>query len=324
MHKAVYFFCMDGNIDSVAPKVFNFLNVNYDLSETALIIDEFSVLEYNQNDDCFQFVRLNDVLSHNYSKYLPLLNKHFADFDVAGVVNWHEGSNAPDKILAVHSTGDVASGYFGKSNPGHYKNLICSLERNRIKNQLNDFRVMTEATHWSGIPHNQSPDLITQYKVPVYDIEIGSTQESWSNETAIKTLSESLFQVFDDDSEVKALLCVGGVHFEEAYLSVMLDRENKIAVGHILANQWVVNNYADEDGLGKLNNCVESIIGGICGIIFHDNLKGEYKDLCRELAKRSGIFVGKHKILKSPDFNIQLKATLHFLHSSIVFKGCIE
>ena len=304
MNKAVYFFCMNGNIDPVAQKVFNYLKDNNTLSETALIIDGFSVLEYHQDDDYFQFVCLNDVLSHNYTKYLPLLNEHFADFDVAGVVNWHAGSNAPDKILTVHSTGDTASGYFGKSNPGYFKSLICSLEQNRIKNQINDFRVMTEATHWSGVTYDQSPELITQYDVPVYDIEIGSTQESWDNEAAIKTLSESLFQVFDGYNEVKAILCVGGVHFEEAYLSVMLDKSNKIAAGHILANQWIVNNYAGDDGLGKLIKAGESIIGGIRGIIFHDNLKGDYKELCREMAKRNNIFIGKHKMLKLPDFRI--------------------
>jgi len=306
MYKAAYFFCVDGNIDPVAPEVFNHLKDNNDLSETVLKIDGYPVLEYHKNDHYFQFVRLNDVLSHDYAKYLPVLNKYFSNFEVAGVINWHEGTNAPDRILAVHSTGDVASGYFGRSNPMYYKNLICSLELNRIKNKLDDFRVMTEATHWSGIPHNQSPELVTQYDVPVYDIEIGSTQESWSNKTAMKTLSESLFQVFDDDSEVKSLLCVGGIHFEEAYLAVMLDRENKIAVGHILANQWIVNNYSGQDGLAKLSRCEDSIPGGIQGIIFHDNLKGEYKDLCREMAKKNNIFVGKHKILKNPNLSLSL------------------
>jgi len=305
MKKAVYFFCMDENIDPVASKVFNHIKGNTELSETSVIIDGFPALEYN-NGNYFQFVRLNDVLSHNYNKYLPLLNQQFSGFDAAGVVNWHEGTNAPDKILTVHSTGDVPSGYFGKSNPGYYKNLICSLEQNRIKNRLVDYRVMTEATHWSGIPYNQSPELITKYDVPVYDIEIGSTAESWNNETAIKTLSESLFQVFDDDSELKTLLCVGGIHFEESFSGIMLDKENRITIGHILANQWVVENYPGEDGLKKINNCMESIIGGINGIIFHDNLKGEYKELCRETAKRNNIFAGKHKIIKSPGELINL------------------
>ena len=66
MHKAVYFFCMDRNIDPVAPKVFNHLNDNNTLSETALIIDDFSALECHHKNDYFKIVRLNNVLSHNY------------------------------------------------------------------------------------------------------------------------------------------------------------------------------------------------------------------------------------------------------------------
>jgi D-tyrosyl-tRNA(Tyr) deacylase len=260
-------------------------------------------MEYN-NGHCFLFVRLNDVLSHNYSKYLPILNHYFKDFDVAGVVNWHEGTNAPDGILTIHSTGDVPSGFFGKSNPNYLKNLFCSLEQNRIKYRLDNFKVMTEAMHWSGIPYKQSPGLIIEYDVPVYDIEIGSTLESWDNETAIKILSESLFDVFNGNSQLKALLCVGGVHFEESYSKILL--EKNISIGHILANQWVVENYSGENGLEKINNCIKSIDGGINGIIFHDNLKGDYKQQCRTAAERYNVYCGKHKILKTPDELIKL------------------
>jgi D-tyrosyl-tRNA(Tyr) deacylase len=170
-----------------------------------LTIDGLSAMEYN-NGNYFLFVRLNDVLSHNYIKYLPMLNDHFKDFDVAGVVNWHEGANASDRILTIHSTGDVPSGFFSKSNPNYFKNIFCSLEQNRIKHQLDNFKVMTEATHWSGIPNKQSPELIIKYDVPIYDIEIGSMLESWNNETAIKILSESLFDVFNESSQLKTLL----------------------------------------------------------------------------------------------------------------------
>jgi D-tyrosyl-tRNA(Tyr) deacylase len=299
MNKAVYFFCMDENIDPVASKVFSYVQRNNDLLETNLTIDEFSVLEYKK-EHVFQFVRLNNVLSHDYIKYLPFLNKYFADYNIAGVVNWHEGTNAPDRILTVHSTGDVPSGCFGKSNPHYFKNLICSLEQTRIKYGLENFKVMTEATHWSGIPYKQSPELITKYNVPVYDIEIGSTLESWNNETAIKILSESLFDVFNENSQLKTLVCVGGIHFEEAYSNILLDKHS-VSIGHILANQWIIGNYLDKDGKEKLNKCIESIIGGINGIIFHDNLKGEYKQQCREIAEEHNIYVGKHKILKTPE-----------------------
>jgi len=299
MNKAVYFFCMDENIDPVASKVFNYIQRNNNLIETDLIIDGYSVME-NKNENVFQFVRLNNVLSHDYKKYLPLLNKHFEDFNVGGIVNWHEGANAPDKILTVHSTGDVPSGCFGKANPQYFKNLICSMERTRIKYDLEDFKIMTEATHWSGIPYNQSPELITKYNVPVYDIEIGSTQESWNNETAIKILSESLFDVFSENNRLKVLLCVGGVHFEEAYLHILLNN-NSVSIGHILANQWIVENYLGKDGKEKLYKCIGSIIGEIDGIIFHDNLKSEYKQQCKNLAGEYNIYAGKHKILKTPE-----------------------
>ncbi|MDR0722250.1 MAG: D-aminoacyl-tRNA deacylase [Treponema sp.] len=276
MNKAVYFFCMDETIDPVASKVFNVIESNNRVSEAHIKIDGFPVLELN-NSNCFQFVRLHDVLSHNYIKYLPLLNKYFNDFHVSGIVNWHEGINAPDRILTVHSTGDIPSGYFSKSNPRYFKNLICTLEQNRIKYGLDSFRVMTEATHWSGIPYKQSPELITKYNVPIYDIEIGSTIESWNNERAIKILSETLFEVFKENMQLKNLLCVGGIHFEESYSNSILEKENGISIGHILANQWIVENYAGENGSEKLNKCIESIVGGINGIIYHDNLKGEYK-----------------------------------------------
>lgn len=304
MNKAVYFFCMEKSIDPVASQVFDCIENNNTLSETDIKIDGFSVLEFN-NGNYFQFVRLNDVLSHNYIKYVPLLNKYFKDFDVSGIVNWHEGTNAPDKILTVHSTGDVPSGNFSKSNPCYFKNLICSLEQNRIKHQLDDFRVMTEATHWSGIPYKQSPELIAEYDVPMYDIEIGSTLESWNNETAIKILSKTLFDVFNEGNRLKVLLCVGGIHFEESYSGILLERENGISIGHILANQWVAGNYA-ENGLEKINKCIESIIGGINGIIFHDNLKGEYKQQCRDAAEKYNVYAGKHKILKTSGELIKL------------------
>lgn len=303
MKKAVYFFCADKDIDPVASKVFNYLQNNNYFAETKLIIDGYPVTEYS-NGNCFLFVRLNNVLSHDYIQYLPVLNHHFNDFDAAGIINWHEGANAPDRILTIHSTGDVPSGFFGRSNPNCFKNLFCSLEQNRVKYQLDNFKVMTEATHWSGIPYKQSPELIIKYNVPIYDIEIGSTPESWNNETAIKILSESLFDVFNENNQLKALLCVGGVHFEESYSKILL--ENNISIGHILANQQVLANYSGENGLEKLNNCIRSIEGGINGIIFHDNLKGEYKQQCGIIAEENKIYCGKHKILKTPNELVKL------------------
>lgn len=50
-----------------------------------------------------------------------------------GVVNWHGGKNAPDKILTVHSTGDVVGKIFAPSNPIYLRNLLLAIEENRVK-----------------------------------------------------------------------------------------------------------------------------------------------------------------------------------------------
>jgi len=118
------------------------------------------------------------------------MKEHFSDFDLAGIITWHEGQNAPDKILTVHTTGDVDSGNFGPASPEYMRNLLLALERNRIKAELEDFSVTTEATHWSGMVYGGgTPDMIPQFPVPLLDIEIGSSPDSWPNETAVRRAS---------------------------------------------------------------------------------------------------------------------------------------
>jgi D-tyrosyl-tRNA(Tyr) deacylase len=307
MKKAVYFFCIDENTDPVAPRVFNYIQKTQKLSETGVIIDGFPVLEL-VNTHKFHFVRTKKLINPHYAEYLPILEAYFQDYDLAGFVNWHEGANAPDKILTAHSIGDVPSGFFGKTSPGYYKNLITSLERQRVKHGLDGFRVMTEATHWSGIPYGQAPGLIGQYRVPAYDIEIGSTPESWNDDRAAVVLACALWDegVFKEETALKAILCVGGIHFEESFLDIMLNEACPIGIGHILANHWIMDHYLDERGLEKLEACIESIAGGIKGIIFHDNLKGIYKQQCKSVAEKYHLYAGKHRILKAPEelFNL--------------------
>ncbi len=191
--KAVYFFCKDLKKDPVAFNVFKTISKKFDLNKTEILVDNEVVLEFkDSNNNIFQYVRTDEVISHDYKKYLPILNKYFSDFDFAGLVNWHEGSNAPDKILTVHTTGDVFTGKFGLASPLYTRNLICAMEDNKIKLGLEDFNTVTEATHWSGVPYGGEPSLITEYNVPLVDIEIGSTKESWENDKAIEVLAKSL------------------------------------------------------------------------------------------------------------------------------------
>ncbi|MGO0904158.1 D-aminoacyl-tRNA deacylase [Clostridioides difficile] len=300
--KAVFFFCNNLDKDPVAKNVINYCEEVMDLKQTDIVVDDNFVLEFtDKNNNLFQFVKTKNVISHDYKYYLPILNKYFKDFDFAGVVNWHEGENAPANILTAHTIGDVPTGEFGNSNPKYFRNLINAIEDIKNENSLDEFTTLTEATHWSGTTYGEVAKLITEYSVPMLDIEIGSNSTSFNNKTAIQVLAKSLIRVFDNDEPIKTLLCVGGVHFENSFADIIKNREYNISIGHVLPNQWIVSGmYDNEDGFEKLEKCVDSIDGGIDGIVFHDKLKGTYKEQCRKLGQKLKVPVFKHKILKNP------------------------
>src|SRR5437868_1285103 len=109
--KVVYYFCMNPEIDPVAHRVFEASACRLNLQPLSVSVDGYPALLYERADGhLFTYVRTADVISHNYEAYLPVMNEHFADFDFGAVVNWHEGQNAPDRVLTIHTTGDVVSG----------------------------------------------------------------------------------------------------------------------------------------------------------------------------------------------------------------------
>lgn len=300
--KAVYFFCTDYEKDEVAPRVLDYLKNNYPLKLSDTKFNNGNIYDYiDENNSLFTYVETDKVLSYDYDKYIPILNKLFSDYDVAGVVNWHGGEKAPDKILTVHSTGDVIGGIYAPSHPLYLRNLLVSMEKHRLENNLNDFKVMTEGTHWTGTIRGGDINLIDKYNVPLFDIEIGSTLESWSNEVAVKVLATSLQDVFSDEDSVKVLLCTGGMHFEDTFSNIIIDKDYKISVGHVLPNQWLVQGEYDKDEKYELlKKCTQSIIGNIDGIVIHDNLKSGYKNQIKKLADELNVPTFKHKKLRNP------------------------
>ena len=300
--KAVYFFCIDYERDEVAPRVLDYLKNNYPLTLSDKKFDNRNIYEYIDSDNnLFSYVETDKVLSYDYDKYIPILNELFADYDVGGVVNWHGGEKAPDKILTVHTTGDVVGGVFAPSNPLYLRNLLVAMEKHRIENNLDDFKVMTEGTHWTGTIQGGNINLIDKYNVPLFDIEIGSTLESWTNEIAIKTLATSLQDVFSDNDDIKILLCTGGMHFEDTFSNIIIDKNYKISVGHVLPNQWLVQGEYDKDEKYELlKKCVNSIDGKIDGIVIHDNLKSGYKNQIKKLADELNVPTFKNKRLRNP------------------------
>ncbi len=304
--KAVFFLCVDP-FDHVAGAVFQASRDAFPLTETDISVDGNRALCSGDGfGNLVFFVPTRKVVSHDYVRYLPEMQRSFSDCDIAGIVTWHAGENAPDKIFTAHTTGDVASGNFGPAAPGYMRNILLAMEGYRREEGLEEYRVTTEATHWSGMVYGGgAPEMIPEFPVPMIDIEIGSSPESWNDERAAKVLAKSLGSVFTSDGKrVRNLLCAGGVHFDPSFAGAVFQEWDDCAFGvsHILANQWLVSGrYEEPSGEERLENCVRSIAGGIEGIVFHDNLKGVYKDRFRALGAEYGIPVFKHQALRRPE-----------------------
>ena len=122
---------------------------------------------------------------------------------------------------------------------------------------------------------------------------------------AYRALARTLTHVFDDDGKtVHNLLCVGGVHFEPNFAEAALTSwgDEAFGVTHCLANQWLVSGeYETDSGFERACKCVESIAGGIEAIVFHDKMKGCYKDLVRKLGAHYDVPIYKHQRLRNPE-----------------------
>lgn len=302
MKKAVYFFCPDPALDTVATGVLKLLKERLPLTESGLQVDGMRAYTYiDERGDRFDFVSCANYFSWCYDVYLPMANAHFADYDVAGYINWHGGASAPDRVLTVHTIGNVLTGHFAPSQPTYLRNLALALERGRVEAGLSDFTTHTEATHWSGIVHGSDPALIEGFPVPIFDIEVGSEADTLRNEAAHAVLAQALLHVFDDSPRPKVVLCLGGIHFDDTYSQALIQQQVPISIGHFLPTIWLSEeSYTGERGLATLRHALESVQGGVDAIVFNDNLKKPFKDCARALAQEQALPLLKHRRLRTP------------------------
>lgn len=307
--KVVYYICDNHDWGYVSYLVWDILKKEGYLNNTVDFTfagkEVYKYTDERRNE--YYFVPTDIALCRDYPKYLPDMNKYFADFDMSGMVTWHEGQNAPEKVITVHTVGDVNSGSYGSANPLYNHNLMWAMNKLRKEIGLDDFSIVTEATHWSGVYEGEGePTLLLQYPVPMVDIEVGSETESWMNKDAARVLALSLLHIFDINVKLHNILCVGGVHFDpnfaEAVHTSWNNEQEFFGVSHIIANQWLVSGeYEGEKGIEMASRCIDSIIGGIDAIVFHDKLKGCYKDVVRSLGEKYNVPILKHQALRKPE-----------------------
>ena len=304
--KVVYFICNNKEFNGHVSNIVLDMLKEKNLDKSGIIFDGHEVLMYTDDrGNSYYFAETDEPICYAYERLLDDMNKYFGDFDMSGMVTWHEGASAPPNVLTVHSLGDVNTGVYGPTNVRCMYNLLYGYERNRIKYGLEDYTVVTEATHWSGSYGGKTdPKLLLDFPVPMVDIEVGSDESSWSNKKACLALYDTLFEVFnDDDLKIHNILCVGGMHFDPDFAKAVFTvwDNNTFGVTHIIANQWLVTgDYTGDRGIELMDNAIKAI-GDIEAIVYHDNTKGCYKDVIRALGTKYNIPVFKHQKLRKPE-----------------------
>jgi D-tyrosyl-tRNA(Tyr) deacylase len=304
MRHAVFAFCSDLNKDPAAAHVLAALKAECPLAPTDIVIDDRPVLRtVTAQDVMLSIVTTSEVISHDYQRYAPIFNHHFSTTDVIGIVNWHEGANAPNAIFTVQTTGDMASGTFSPVDPHVTRGLLLAIESERRAAGLDAFQTFAEATHWSGVMHGDPGTRLAEMKSSAIDIEIGSSPTDWTNPGAARVLARALLRTFERiDEPVQSVLCIGGIHFESSFTRAVFEpREGlPIAISHILPNHWLVaHGYDREERLPDLLACIRSIRGGIQGLVHHDKLKAPYKAVVRRLGEELRVPVYSHKRLRA-------------------------
>ncbi len=297
MGEAVWFFSMGEGVHHVSRDVYTRVEALFSPEPEGWSVDGYPVTRCRDAwGHTHRFLRTRTLVSYDYAAYLPVLRERFAGADLAGEVTWHAGDNAPDRVLTAHTIGDVPSGVFCPSRPEVLRNLLESLEDHAAALGLQGWRALPEATHWSGSCHGGNPADLSRYPPMLVDMELGSTPEAWENPRAQEALARSLLEALRPRPRMVHLLCLGGVHFEPSFAEGATDRSRDLGLGHVLPNQWIVSGrYEDEDGPAKLDAAAASVQGGVDAVVYHEGLKGCYRQLCRDLGARLGVAVWKHR-----------------------------
>lgn len=305
MHKHdIFFFCNDLARDPCAAHVFRELEGIRGVIAIEMEFDGYNVLQAQRKDGSIGlFVRTADVVSNDYARYAQPMTERFSNVRTAVVVNWHEGANAPDKILTFHSTGDVPAGIYAPTAPALFSAYTRALERERQRAHLDDYRTLVEATHWSGVMFGSKPEQANAFNLPIYDLEIGSSPRCWSDSNACAALARVCVFGPEPLTDAEIAIYCGGVHFEENMTNAMLS--GRLHAGHILPNHWLVSGDYAQAGLEKLQRCFESYYEPPTCLVVHKGLSSPIKGVCKGFAETKGLALLTHKQIQAASLPAQ-------------------
>lgn len=150
--------------------------------------------------------------------------------------------------------------------------LLTLVERRR---QLtSDYRVSLEATHHGP----------TELDVPVWFVEIGSSEAQWKDDEAGEAAAEAVWASLSPSAKGKAAVGFGGGHYSPKHTELCV--ETNYAVGHIFP-KYSFTSGIDE---GVLSQAFSKTWGG-CTVAAVDwkGLRGDHRRVLLEKLEAMGI-----------------------------------
>ncbi|MCK5149391.1 hypothetical protein KAJ87_00505 [Candidatus Pacearchaeota archaeon] len=179
----------------------------------------------NQNSN-FDFYLVEDEIIYTENLDLEKINKY--DFII--FASKHK-SEKKEKTLSVHAPGNWRSNDLGgekeKICPASalfQKQIFEKLKNNSEKHHLKDYKITLECTHHGPLINK-----------PCLFIEIGSTENEWTNRKAGFVIAKTISEIINDFKENpynEIAIGIGGPHYCPNFNKIQLN--SNIAISHII------------------------------------------------------------------------------------------
>jgi D-aminoacyl-tRNA deacylase len=175
--------------------------------------------------------------------------------------------------LTAHATGNYGKAIFGGRHhelqyvpPNPLRNVYIAM----LRRPPADFQVSLEATHHSP----------TQFDVPMFFAEVGSSEAQWADLTACEYLVDAILDGIFSTEKIPAAIGFGGGHYCPKF-SVM---EKEHAFGHIAA-KYAFPMLTDE----IMGQMITKTSGGIEKAYIENSVKGSDKRMLEAALNRLGV-----------------------------------
>lgn len=176
----------------------------------------------------FDFYLINESIIYTENIDLDKIN----NYDFVIFASKHVAKNG-QKSLTVHAPGNWRSADYGGergkvcvSSALFFKQMFESVNKNKEKFNLKDYKVSMEATH-----HGPLVDK------PCLFVEIGPTENEWSDRKAgfavAKAISETI-ENYRENPNHEIAIAVGGPHYCPNFNKIQLN--SNVAISHVISS----------------------------------------------------------------------------------------